>query len=96
MSSEVKRAVWLTRISGGESLRTATIIGHTYAAPEVGKSFRMTAEPLEYGDIRLVNTSPIKAISSIFSSENAISAQVETESGSVYLITIERLSNALA
>jgi hypothetical protein len=55
--------VKLTRItSSHDNLRTTDVVGEASAPPTVGHRFVMTAAPLEAGDIRIVDTSPVQSV----------------------------------
>ena len=55
--------VTLTKLIGGERIRTDVVEGETDAMPEIGRPFVMTAESFVIpGGIRLVNTSDVQKI----------------------------------
>lgn len=70
-------------VDGG--LRTTTVEGWCEeGAIAIGKTFRMTAPPLECGDIRFIETSPVRAfelMDSVFT--------ILTHTGSVYKVEIQ-------
>lgn len=58
-------------------MRTNNCIGETEWLPQVGKSFFMTAPPLESGNLRVIETSPVITLEAteygyLFSTENSI------------------------
>ena len=69
--------ITLTRLnSTNKNLRTNVVVGETDELPIIGKSFLMTAPPLESGNLRVIATSPVKSVGSIdgkfrFSTENS-------------------------
>ena len=55
--------VRLTRIEGGEALRTKSVDGYAYNLPVAGSGFRLFAEPIDLEkDTRMVSTSTVKAV----------------------------------
>lgn len=53
----------LTRItSTNNNFRTTDVIGQCNDYPTIGESFIMVAPPLEGGDIRYIETTPVQAV----------------------------------
>jgi len=68
----------MTKISGGNALRTESVIGSTDDEPVIGVPFVMFAKPIdEKFDVRAISTSPVVAIDGNI---------ITTESGSKYKI----------
>lgn len=70
-------------IQGG--LRTTEVIGVCNDLPKINKKFCMVSEPLEYGNIRVIETS---LITNIELDKELNQYIVNTESGSIYKITV--------
>jgi hypothetical protein len=64
-------------------MRTEEVEGEALWPPTVGKSFSITADPLEAGDVRLVSTSPVAAVAQPSPNQ----CRITTRSGSTYLVT---------
>jgi hypothetical protein len=82
----------LEKLSTNENaLRTKTVKGITLAMPCPGESFVIFGESLSTGsDCRMVTTSAVKSVE--FKAEAGVikTAQFRTQSGSEYLLTIDR------
>lgn len=68
-------------IEGG--LRTNSIIGVASKIPQKGEPFVMMAEPLEFGDVRYIETSEVTDSDVL---ENIIT--FHTQSGSIYTLEV--------
>jgi hypothetical protein len=78
------RSVKLTKLqSSHNNLRTSSIEGWCFDLPQVGSSFAMMAPPLAEGNVRMINTTQVKSMSSTDDG----SIQFETEN-SLYVLTI--------
>jgi hypothetical protein len=57
----------------GNGTRTKEIEGCCVEKPKIGQRFKMYAQPLEGGHIRIIDTSPVKEIDGdVFKTENSI------------------------
>lgn len=55
--------VKMTKIKGGERVRTETVIGTARGKPVVGEPFVVTGKPLnEEAQLRVITTSPVVSI----------------------------------
>lgn len=70
--------VKLSRMSGGEALRTSEVEGQCPDLPEVGKRFNMIGQGLEIG-FRVITTSPVVEVK-----EGDDHFILTTETGSIY------------
>lgn len=80
----MKHRVRLTRISGGEALRSDTVEGVTSSLPQCGRMFVMQASPLNPAAfVRQVNTSQVTKI------EYTDAARLlHTQTGSIYELEV--------
>ena len=80
---------WRVKLSrtqfGGASLRTPTVEGVTFALPTVGRPFVVVANPLQLGDVRVVNTSRLVRVPPEGEYPNGV---IVTESGSAYELQV--------
>ena len=81
---QAKLKVKLTRLAGGEALRTTEVIGTTDKLPEVGQQLVLIGAPIEGTfDARWVNTSPVVSFEEVTTGRIIV-----TESGSQYLLEV--------
>jgi hypothetical protein len=73
----------LSRLQGGSALRTDEVEGLTNKLPEKGEQLILLTAPLENGDFRRVNTSPVVSYEDVEAGR-----MVVTESGSQYFIEV--------
>jgi len=77
--------VTLTKVLGGDRVRTDIVTGTCVDYPIIGESFAMVSESLTFGlDLRIVRTSTVKSIKE---EDNMII--FETENSTYKLIVIE-------
>ena len=72
----------LSKISGGERLRTDAVEGRLLRAVEVNRQLMMVAPPLSTGNVRWVNTSNVKKVKTVDTGW-----EIETEN-SKYLVEL--------
>lgn len=79
-----KNKCLLTKIKGGDALRTKTIEGHFLYYPEIGHQFYMVGKGLTPGSsFRIFNTSDLVEVNMLANDKGLL---LITKSGSHYLI----------
>ena len=79
--------VKLTKVYREENLlgglRNSSVIGESQSMPVIGNTFCMISEPLESGNIRVIETSPVKDVNVLGNIHT-----ITTESNSIYTVEI--------